>query len=142
MESCCNSKLWSGEGDNQSLRPVNNRNIALYYNGELFIKVFMGTSKNSVAYRTVNNLVDFFKTKELEKYRLEHPEEQEAIPKRIDLDYKSLASASIVSTKLSDKSSSSDDVKVVNKNGNLHSFFQILFCGEGIEDEIIPAKTE
>ena len=88
----------------------------------------MGASKNSVAYRTVKNLVDAFKSKELEKYRLEYPEEQEAIPKIIDLDYKTSVSVSTASTKLADKSSSSDDVKVVNKNGNLISFFQILFC--------------
>ena len=81
MEVCCNSKLWCGEGDNQCPRPVNNKNIALSYNGELFIKVLMGASKNSVAYQTVKNLVDNYKTQELEKYRLEHPEEQEAIPK-------------------------------------------------------------
>ena len=58
----------------------------------------------------------------------------------IDLDYKTSASASTSSTKLADKSSSSDDVKVVNKNGNLVSFFQILFCGEGSGDGMIPAK--
>ena len=58
----------------------------------------------------------------------------------IDLDYKTSASASTSSTKLADKSSSSDDVKVVNKNGNLISFFQIFFCGEGSGDEMIPAK--
>ena len=84
----------------------------------------MGASKNSVAYQTVKNLVDNYKTQELEKYRLEHPEEQKAIPKSIVLDCKSSVSAS---TKLSDKSSSSDEVKVANKNGNLLSFFQIYF---------------
>jgi len=42
MEPCCNSKLWCGEGDNQCPRPVNNKNVALSYNGELFIKVLIG----------------------------------------------------------------------------------------------------
>ena len=130
MEVCCNSKLWCGEGDNQCPRPVNNKNIALSYNGELFIKVLMGASKNSVAYQTVENLVDNYKTQELEKYRLEHPEEQEAIPKSIDLDYKSSASTS---TKLSDKSSSSDEVKVVNKNGNLLLSFRLSFVEKEVE---------
>ena len=55
MESCCNSKLWCGEGDNQSPRPVDNKNVVLSYNCELFIKVFIGASKISVAYRTVKN---------------------------------------------------------------------------------------
>ena len=76
IESYCNSKLLCGEGDNQCPRPVNNKNIALSYNGELLIKVRMGASKTSVAYRTVKKLVDNFKTQELEKYRIEHPEEK------------------------------------------------------------------
>ena len=96
----------------------------------------MESSNDSVAYRDFKNLVDIFKAQELEKYRLEHPEEKEAIPKSIVLNCKSSASAS---TKLSDNFSSSDEVKVVNK-GNLLSFFQILFCGEGSEDEIISAQ--
>ena len=75
----------------------------------------------------------------LEKYRLEHPEEKEAIPTSIVFDCNSRSSASS-SIKLSDKSSSSDEVKVVNRNGKLLSFFQILFCGEGSGDEMIPAK--
>ena len=137
MEACCNTKVWCGEGDNQCPRPNNNKNVSLSYNGELFIKVLMGASKNSVAYRTVKNLVDDFKIKELEKYRLQHPEE--AIPKGIDLDYKTSASVSTASTKLSYKSSTSEDVKIVNKNGNLLSFLQILFCREGNGDEIMPA---
>ena len=45
MESCCNTKIWCGEGDNQCPRPVNNKNVPLSYNGEFFIKVRMGTSK-------------------------------------------------------------------------------------------------
>ena len=137
MEAICSTKLWCGEGDNQCPRPSNNKNVSLSYNGELFIKVLMGASKNSVAYRTVKNLVDEFKTKELEKYRLQHPEE--TIPKSIDLDYKTSASVSTASTKLSYNSSTSEDAKVVNKNGNLLSFLQILFCREGNGDEMIPA---
>ena len=71
MESCCNSKVWYGEDDNQCPRPVDNKNVALSYNGELFIKVPVRASKNSVSYRTIKNLVDNFKTQKLEKYRLE-----------------------------------------------------------------------
>ena len=139
MESCCNSKLWCGEDDNQCSRLVDNKNIVLSYNGELFIKVLTGTSKNSVAYQTVKNLVNNFKTQELVKYRLGHPEEKEAIPKSIVLDCNPRSSAS-ASTKSSDKTSSSDEVKVVNTNGNILSFFRILFCGEGSGDKMIPAK--
>ena len=99
----------------------------------------MGASKNSVAYRTVKNLVDNYKTQELEKHQLEHFEEKETIPKSIVLNCESSASTS---TKSSDKSYSfsSDDVKSINKNKNLLSFFQILFCGEGSGNKMIPAK--
>ena len=31
-------------------------------------------------------------------------------------------------------------MKAINKNGNLLSFFQIIFCGEGSGDEMIFAK--
>ena len=95
----------------------------------------MEASKNSAAYRTVKNLVDNFKTQELEKYRLEHPEEKGAIPKGIVLDCNSRSSAS-ASTKVSDKSSSSDEIKVVNKN--VTSFFlsnSILWRGTKMSDE-------
>ena len=45
MESYCNSKLWCLEGGNQCPGPVNNKNVALSYNGELFINLLMGASK-------------------------------------------------------------------------------------------------
>ena len=60
--------------------------ITTSYEVDLFIKVIMRASKNNIAYRTVKHLVDDFKTKKLDKYNKEQPEERETIPTSIDLD--------------------------------------------------------
>lgn len=88
--------------------------ITTSYEVDLFIKVIMRASKNNIAYRTVKHLVDDFKTKKLDKYNQEHPEERETIPTNIDLDCNSKCSKSTNNTMVSSiKSISSSDTKVV-----------------------------
>ena len=127
MESCCTRKLWRGEGYNQCQRPPCHINISLSYNGELYIKVLMGASKASIAYRTVKILVDNYKTQKVEKHRFEHPEEQKEIPKSIVLDCKSAVSAT---TKASVKTTNTYEVKVVNKSAHLISFSKFYFVAK------------
>ena len=67
MESRCSSKLWCGDGENQCPIPVIPKNIVTIYEIDLFIKMLMGVSKNSVTHQTVKNLVDSFKANKLEK---------------------------------------------------------------------------
>ena len=103
--------VWCGDGENQCPRPVIPQSISMTYEIDLFVKVLMGASKNIVAYRTVRNLVDSFKTAKVEKYNQDHPEGIETIPKSIDLDCNSKC---FKSTNVSSvKSSSSIDTKVV-----------------------------
>ena len=130
MESCCISKLWCGEEENQYPRPPSHSKISLSYNGELYIKVLMGASKDSIAYRTVKILVDNYKTQKVEKHRFEHPEEQKEIPKSIVLDCKSAVSAT---TKASVKSSNTDEVKFVNKSANRISFSKFYFVAKEVK---------
>ena len=51
MESRCSRKLWYSDGDNYCPRLHVTKNIARSHDCELFIKVFVGMRKNSVAYR-------------------------------------------------------------------------------------------
>ena len=96
----------------------------------------MEASKNSIAYRTVRNLVDNFKAAKVKRYNQDHSEEIETVPKSIDLDYNSKCSK--FTNVSSVKSSSSIDTKVMEKNTLLLSFFQILFCREGSGEDLIP----
>ena len=84
MESRCSSKMWCDDGDKQWQRENVAKDIATSYDYDIFIKVFMGASNNSVSYRTVKNLVDNFKIKKLNNHIQEHPKERETIPKSID----------------------------------------------------------
>ena len=96
----------------------------------------MEASKNSIAYRTVRNLVDNFKAAKVKRYNQDHSEEIETVPKSIDLDYNSKCSK--FTNVSSVKSSSSIDTKVMEKNTLLLSFFHILFCREGSGEDLIP----
>ena len=141
MDSRCSSNLWCGDSENQCPRPVIAQSIVTSYEMELFVKVLMGASKNSVEYRTVKKLVDNFRTTKQEKFKQDHPEVIEIIPKSIDLDCNSKCSKSVVSSVKSissGTSTSSVETKVVEKNTRLLSFFQILFCREDSGEELVP----
>ena len=133
MESRCSSKLWCGDIRNNVPERCG---ISTTYEIDLFIKVLMEASKNSIAYRTVRNLVDNFKAAKVKRYNQDHSEEIETVPKSIDLDYNSKCSK--FTNVSSVKSSSSIDTKVMEKNTLLLSFFQILFCREGSGEDLIP----
>ena len=111
------------------------KNIARSHDCELFIKVFVGMRKNSVAYRSGKHLVDNVKIRKFKKYIHKQPKEREKlIPKSIDLD-------EVLNTMESSRSSpksffSSDSNKVVEKNTHLLAFLGILFSKEDIRDEI------
>ena len=101
------------------------QNIATSYEVDIFIKVLIGTSKNSVTCRTIKNLVDNFKAAKVEKYNQDHPKESETISKSIDPDCNSKCSKSTNAYLV--KSSSSIDIKVVEKNTRLFSFSKSYF---------------
>ena len=102
------------DDDNQSPCPHVATDMTMSYNCELFVNVVMGESKNSVAYRTIKDLIDNVKRRKLEKYLYKNPEEREKeIPKNLNLDEVSKAMKSTRSSETS--SSSSDCTKVVKK---------------------------
>ena len=65
------------DDDNQSPCPHVAKDMTMSYNCELFVNVVMGESKNSVAYRTIKDLIDNVKRRKLEKYLYKNPEERE-----------------------------------------------------------------
>ena len=68
MESRCSRKPRYSDGDNYCPRSHVTKNIARSHDCELFIKVFVGMRKNSVAYRSGKHLVDNVKIRKFKKY--------------------------------------------------------------------------
>ena len=92
----------------------------------------MGDSKNSFVYRTIKKVIDNFKAQKLDKRLQKYHEKYQ----KGDCNLKSTDTIDY-----SDKSSSSSVSKVVDKNTRLLSFLVILFCKQGIGDDMIPGTT-